>query len=271
MLPAMQQLFSSWAGIRGGRHSLIDVVELLEQEKTDSLCMNLEHSISFQTAIELKNVSFSYDQNSPWVLKNLNVRIPKGARVGIMGPTGAGKSTFLDILMGLLEPTDGSLLIDNLEITSLNNRGWQMKLAHVPQSIFLADTTIEQNIAFGVPLEKINSQLVLDAAKRAQLSETINSWKDGYKTLVGERGIKLSGGQRQRIGIARAFYKQADVIIFDEATSALDADTEKAVMDTIESISKDTTLIVVAHRLSTLAMCDQRYKFTNGEMLRVLE
>jgi ABC-type multidrug transport system fused ATPase/permease subunit len=264
MLPAMQQLFSSWAGIRGGKYSLIDVVELLEQEKSGSLCMNLENSISFQNAIELKDVSFRYDSNSPWVLKNLNIKIPKGSRVGIMGPTGGGKSTFLDILMGLLEPTDGSLLIDDLEITSLNNRAWQMQLAHVPQSIFLNDATIEQNIAFGVPTEKINSQLVRDAAKKAQLSETINSWKDEYKTMVGERGVRLSGGQRQRIGIARAFYKQANVIIFDEATSALDNDTEKAVMDAIESISKDITLIVVAHRLSTLDFCDEIIKIDSG-------
>ena len=159
--------------------------------------------------------------------------------------------------MGLLQPTEGALDIDGVPITPGNNRAWQAHIAHVPQAIFLADSSIEENIAFGVPKDQIDHQRVRQAAQQAQIADSIESWPKQYQTFVGERGIRLSGGQCQRIGIARALYKQADVIIFDEATSALDNETEQAVMQAIEGLSNDLTLLIIAHRLSTLKNCTQ--------------
>jgi ATP-binding cassette subfamily B protein len=170
--------------------------------------------------------------------------------------------------MALLEPNDGTLEVDGQAITPSNHRSWRAHIAHVPQAIFLSDSSIQENIAFGVPKDKINHQHVRLAAQQAQISETIETWPKKYETLVGERGIRLSGGQRQRIGIARALYKQADVIVFDEATSALDNETELAVMEAIESLSKDLTILIVAHRLSTLKKCTQIVELKNGSVFR---
>ena len=191
------------------------------------------------------------------MLKNLELTIPKGGRIGLIGVTGSGKSTMIDIVMGLLQPTLGSIEIDGQSITPNNHRAWQAHIAHVPQAIFLADCTISENIAFGVCKDQIDQIRVRHAAQLAQLSDTIESWHAQYDTLVGERGIRLSGGQRQRIGIARALYKQPNVIIFDEATSALDNETELDVMQAIENLGDDLTLIFIAHRLTTLKNCTQ--------------
>jgi ATP-binding cassette subfamily B protein len=170
--------------------------------------------------------------------------------------------------MGLLQPTDGTLEIDGQPVTPTNNRAWQAHIAHVPQAIFLADSTIEENIAFGVPIDQIDPQRVRQAAQQAQIANSIESWPKQYRTFVGERGIRLSGGQRQRIGIARALYKQADVIIFDEATSALDNETEEAVMQAIEGLSKDLTVLIIAHRLTTLKNCTQIVELGEGGIKR---
>ena len=159
--------------------------------------------------------------------------------------------------MGLLQPTNGTLAVDGLSISPGNHRAWQAHIAHVPQAIFLADSTIEENIAFGVPRAEINQERVREAAQQAQIADIIETWHKQYQTVVGERGIRLSGGQRQRIGIARALYKQANVIIFDEATSALDNETESDVMKAIESLSDDLTLLIIAHRVTTLKNCTQ--------------
>jgi ATP-binding cassette subfamily B protein len=202
-------------------------------------------------------------------LINLSLTIPKGSRVGFIGTTGAGKSTLLDILMGLLRPSSGSLEIDHQIITEANHRAWQMHIAHVPQTIFLADSTIEENIAFGVRRDKIDYNRVRQAARQAQISETIETWPEKYQTCVGERGVRLSGGQRQRIGIARALYKQADLIIFDEATSALDRETEQAVMQAIDGLSDDLTILIIAHRLTTLQNCTQIVELADGTIARV--
>jgi ATP-binding cassette subfamily B protein len=191
------------------------------------------------------------------VLNNFDLVIAKGSRIGFIGTTGSGKSTLIDIVMGLLQPTQGALEIDGHPITTANHRAWQAHIAHVPQAIFLADSSIEENIAFGVPKEHIDPQRVRQAARQAQIADIIESWPEQFQTFVGERGIRLSGGQRQRIGIARALYKRADVIIFDEATSALDNDTEQAVMDAIEGLSEGLTILIIAHRLSTLRNCTQ--------------
>lgn len=213
-------------------------------------------------------MSFRYIDQTPWVLRDINLEIPKGARVGFIGTTGSGKSTLLDILMALLRPGKGSLAIDGTIITEQNFRSWQAHIAHVPQSIFLADITIAENIAFGVPPEQIDYERVEQAAEQAQIAKTIESWEKGYNTFVGERGVRLSGGQRQRIGTARALYKQADVIVFDEATSAFDNQTEAAVMDAIDAVDSDTTVVMVAHRISTLKACYVICELEKGQIKR---
>jgi ATP-binding cassette, subfamily B, bacterial PglK len=215
----------------------------------------------------LKQLSFRYGPHSPWVLSELSLVIPKGSQVGFIGTTGSGKSTLLDIVMGLLQPTHGELEIDGQAVTLANYRAWQAHIAHVPQSIFLSDSSIEENIAFGVPKSEIDVERVRGVARQAQLADIIDTWPKGYQTVVGERGVRLSGGQRQRIGIARALYKRADVIIFDEATSALDDKTEHSVMEAIEALPGDLTVLIVAHRLSTLKNCTQVVELAGGGVI----
>lgn len=255
LLPVLQQAYSSWSSIRGGQVSLQDALVLLDQPLPDFADQQEARPLPFRQQIFLNQISFRYTSQTSWILKSLDLTIVKGSRVGIVGSTGSGKSTLLDILMGLLQPNIGMMEIDGQPVTPGNCRNWQAHIAHVPQAIFLADSTIEENIAFGEPKVNINKERVRLAASQAQMADIIETWPKQYQTLVGERGIRLSGGQRQRIGIARALYKQADVIIFDEATSALDNETELAVMQAIEGLSKDLTLVIVAHRLSTLKNC----------------
>lgn len=268
LLPVLQQAYGSWIQINSGRSSLKDTLQLLEQPLPSYTSQQVTKLPFFQS-INLIGLGFRYAEQEPFVLKDLNLNISKGSRIGFIGATGSGKSTLLDILMGLLQPTNGCLEIDGRPITPLNNRAWQTHIAHVPQTIFLADGSIEENIAFGVPCDQIDHARVQRAARQAQIAETIESWPKKYQTFVGERGIRLSGGQRQRIGIARALYKEADVIIFDEATSALDSETEYAVMKAIEGLSSDLTLLIIAHRLSTLKNCTQIVEIGYGEIKRV--
>jgi ATP-binding cassette subfamily B protein len=256
LLPVLQQAYGSWTSIQGGQASLQDTLDLLDQPIPD-YADKPANPLCFKHNISLKQLSFRYSSQTPYVLKQLNLTIGKGSRVGFIGTTGSGKSTLLDIIMGLLQPTNGTLEVDGQPITPLNYRAWQAHIAHVPQAIFLADSSIEENIAFGIPKDQIDPQRVRRAAQQAQIADDIESWPNKYQTFVGERGIRLSGGQRQRIGIARALYKQADVIIFDEATSALDNETEQAVMQAIESLSKELTILIIAHRISTLENCSQ--------------
>ena len=264
LLPVLQQAYGSWTQINGGQASLQDTLELLDQPLPDYADQPAAQPLHFKHNISLKQLAFRYSPQTPYVLKQLNLTIAKGSRVGFIGTTGSGKSTLLDIVMGLLQPTDGTLEIDGEPVTPGNNRAWQAHIAHVPQAIFLADSSIEENIAFGVPIDQIDPQRVRQAAQQAQIADSIESWPKQYQTFVGERGIRLSGGQRQRIGIARALYKQADVIIFDEATSALDNETEQAVMEAIEGLSEDLTLLIIAHRLTTLKNCTQIVELGEG-------
>jgi ABC-type multidrug transport system fused ATPase/permease subunit len=180
------------------------------------------------------------------VINQLTAEFPKGAEVGIVGSTRSGKSTAVDLLMGLLDPTHGTILVDGHPVDGPLKRAWQRTIAHVPQAVFLSDATLAENIAFGVPPADIDHARVRDAARRAQIADFIESTEIGYDALVGERGVRLSGGQRQRIGIARALYKRASVLIFDEATSALDTVTEQAVMDSIEGLDDDLTILIIA-------------------------
>ena len=257
LLPVLQQAYGSWTQITSGLISLQDTLDLLDQPLPDYANKPAVPPISFKQSIRLSQIGFRYDDQGLFVLKQLNLTLAKGSRVGFIGTTGAGKSTLLDIIMGLLTPTEGTLEIDGQKITLDNHRAWQAHIAHVPQDIFLSDGTVEENIAFGIPKSKVDHARIKIAAQQAQIAETVESWPKQYQTLVGERGIRLSGGQRQRIGIARALYKRADVIIFDEATSSLDTDTERAVMQAIESLSSDLTLLIIAHRLTTLKNCTQ--------------
>jgi ATP-binding cassette subfamily B protein len=270
LLPVLQQAYGAWAQINSGQASLKDTIELLDQPLPDCANQSITQ-LPFNQNIILRQLSFRYSEQAPYVLNQLNLTITKGSRVGFIGTTGSGKSTLLDIVMGLLHPTNGLLEIDGQPINSSNQRAWQSHIAHVPQVIFLADTTIEENIAFGIPRDQIDFSRVKKAAQQAQISQSIESWPKQYLTFVGERGIRLSGGQRQRIGIARALYKQADVIIFDEATSALDGETEQAVMQAIESLSKELTLLIIAHRLSTLKSCTQIVELSDGNIKRTCE
>ncbi len=269
LLPQLQQAYSSWSSIRMAQSSLGDALKLLDQPLPSFSNLQKSNDIKFQESIFLNDLWFKYSNKNSWVIKNLSLTIKKGSRIGFIGATGCGKSTLLDIVMGLLQPTKGELKIDGKLITASNSWRWQKHIAHVPQNIFLADSTIEENIAFGVPFEKIDYSRVRLAAQQANIEDVIESWPDKYKTLVGERGIRLSGGQRQRIGIARALYKQADVIIFDEATSSLDSDTEENVMSAIESLSKNLTLLIVAHRLTTLKKCTSIVELAEGNIKRV--
>jgi ATP-binding cassette subfamily B protein len=223
--------------------------------------------LSFGDAIRFESVCFRYGSDGPWVLDGLSLAIPKGARIGFVGTTGSGKSTTLDLLMGLLEPASGQILVDGAPVNGERRRAWQRTIAHVPQSIYLADTTVAENIAFGVPREAIDPERVRQAARQAQIAEFIESRPDGYQAFVGERGIRLSGGQRQRIGIARALYKQATVLVFDEATSALDNATEQAVMDAIENLDRELTILIIAHRLSTVQRCDTIIELEHGRVV----
>jgi ATP-binding cassette subfamily B protein len=268
-LPVLQQAYSSWTSIRINQASLQDTLDLLDQPLPSYAFQLATQQLPFNHSISLRQIDFRYNQQTPFVLKQINLTIAKGSRVGIIGTTGSGKSTLLDIVMGLLQPTGGVLIIDDEIVTSVNQRSWQAHIAHVPQAIFLADSTIEENIAFGVPKNQIDHRRVRQAAQQAQLTESIQKWPDKYQTYVGERGIRLSGGQRQRIGIARALYKQADVIIFDEATSALDNETEQAVMQSIESLSKDLTILIIAHRLTTIKNCTQIIELDDGVIKKI--
>ena len=268
MLPNLQQVFFNITTIRSSHDSISDALDLLEQPLPRVQRFEAAAPLPFDREICLDSVAFKYGPDLPWVLQDINLRIPKGARIGLIGTTGSGKSSLLDILMGLLQPSEGLLRIDDEVISASNLRAWQAQLAHVPQSIFLADVSVAENIAFGQHPSQIDMERVRKAAGQAQIAQTIESWPQGYRTRVGERGLRLSGGQRQRIGIARALYKRARVLVLDEATSALDTRTENAVMDAMQSLGRDLTVLMVAHRLTTLRGCDTIIELEHGRLKR---
>lgn len=268
LLPILQQIYASWVSIFGCSALLRDILFYLKKTLPAHSTLSKTTLIKFDNYIKLENVNFRYTKKGLKVIDNLSYKIHKGEKIGLIGITGSGKSTFVDILMGLLIPQDGKISIDNQVLTSRNYRSWQRHISHVPQNIFLADSTILENIAFGAPSDEIDHNLVYECAKKAQISRTIESWPLKYNTLVGERGIRLSGGQKQRIGIARALYKQRDVIIFDEATSALDNKTEQKVMDSIFELNPNITIFIIAHRLTTLKKCSQVIELEEGKILR---
>ena len=270
LLPALQNSYVSYTTIKGSQASFNDILSLLKQELPDFANLATPNPTPFNNEIRLEKLSFRYNENSPWVLKDISLSIKKNQCIGFIGTTGKGKSTLLDIIMGLLSPTSGDLRIDDKLVNKSNAREWQARIAHVPQTIYLSDSSIEENIAFGIPLDLIDQEQVRKAAQIAQIEDLINTWEDGYKTRVGERGVKISGGQRQRIGIARAIYKKVDVLILDEATSALDFMTEQAVMRSIIKARNNLTILVIAHRLTTLKECDMIVKLESENQLSLL-
>ena len=266
LLPIMQQIYGNWSSIIGSKASLIDVIKLLNQPMPEVKPVNHRDAFPFNKEINFKNISFSYSPKSKNILDSLDICLTKGSKVGLIGETGSGKSTFLDILMGLLEPKEGAIHVDNEIVTHNNLHKLHSLIAHVPQHIYLADTSIAKNIAFGVNEEDIDYSLLKKVADEALVTKFLNEQEHDLSHLVGERGIRLSGGQRQRIGIARALYKRSGLIIFDEATSSLDENTEREIMKTIYSLDESLTIVLVAHRISTLKECDEIYEMENGSL-----
>ena len=259
LLPQIQLIYTSWAGLKSKFASLKDVLEELEISKINYPTFPKDN-IKFKKNIIFKDVFFSYgkNDNSKFVLKNINLTLKQGQHIGVFGETGSGKSTFLDILMGLLTVNRGKLLIDNEDILSKKSAlKWTLNFAHVPQNVFLTDATIAENIAFGHSLNEINIENIMKAAKIAHIYDFIKESKNGFYTVVGERGVKLSGGQKQRIAIARAIYQNKKILVLDEATSALDENTEKNIMNSISKHCRDMTIVMVTHRISSLKHCDR--------------
>lgn len=267
LLPALQQAYAAWAAIVGSQASLADTLGMLERPLPPAAFEPPPAPLAFEREIRFKGVRFRYAPDGPWVLDGLDLVVPKGARVGFVGPTGGGKSTTLDLLMGLLEPTEGEVLVDGRPLAGTAVRAWQRTLAHVPQSVFLADASFAENIAFGAPPAAVDMDRVREAARSARIADFIEGGPEGYGAKVGERGVRLSGGQRQRIGIARALYKKASVLVFDEATSALDSATEKAVMEAVAGLGPEITVLIIAHRLSTVRQCGNIVELSAGRVV----
>lgn len=269
LLPAFQQVYSGVSEIRGNLAAFDNLEpDLIASREDDQAALTKKPgSLAPKHEIRLEDVTFHYPDATEPALEGLSIEIPVNNVIGLVGSSGSGKSTAIDILLGLIEPESGSLQVDGEIITADKKRAWQNGIGFVPQAIFLADSSIRENIAFGVPPEQIDEKSVLRAAKMAHLEELLIEMPDGLDTRVGERGIQLSGGQRQRIGIARALYDDADVLVLDEATSALDGITEKLVMDAIHDFAGKKTIIMIAHRLATVKQCDCIYLLEQGQVV----
>ena len=266
ILPALQQIFFSVAQLKFMKSSIEKLQEDLESLQKPNLQIN-NSDLKFEKKIKLNNVSYLYPKTSKPILKDINLEIDANSTVGFIGTTGSGKTTLIDVILGLLDVHTGSIEIDNQLISHKNVRLWQKFIGYVPQNIYLKNDTIAKNIAFGVREENIDIEIIETVAKIANLHNYVSNLPKKYQTVVGERGIKLSGGERQRIGIARALYHRPKVLILDEATSALDTETEKAVMKEIYSLNKKTTILIIAHRLNTVKNCDEIFKLENGKLI----
>ena len=268
LLPTFQAMYSSWAFIKGTESEQKAIFNILNL-KTSKITTSKD-KLFFNREIKLQSVNFKYEKSKHLIINSLNLNIKKGERIGLVGKTGSGKSTLIDIIMGLIEPNSGKLFIDNIDLhktpNSENLYSWRDLIAHVPQNIFLKDASIAENIALGYKYGEIDFEKLSYVCKQAQLNHYIDNCHNGYSEIVGERGIRLSGGQRQRIAIARALYKNKKVLVFDEATSALDSNTEIGIMNSLDLLSRDLTLILIAHRLSTLKSCDKIFKLENGKL-----
>lgn len=265
LMPAFQLIYSSYTQLRFANSTL----NLLHKDATNLKAVEpkIFDSVLLKKSIKLKNIHFTYRNSKSLALKDISINIAAKSMVAFVGATGSGKTTIVDIILGLLEPQQGTLMVDGMVIDSSNRHQWQKNIGYVPQSIYLIDGTVSSNIAIGVESEDINHTSVERAAKIARLHDfVINELPNGYNTTVGERGVRLSGGQRQRIGIARALYNNPELLVFDEATSALDNLTERAVMEEIKNIGKEITIIIIAHRLNTILECDNIFLLEKGEL-----
>ncbi len=273
LLPFAQRIYEGITLPRLAKSRLINLIEILENPP-DKIRKNKKNEklINFKKTLELKNISFKYDKNGPLILDKVNLKIKKGEKIGFIGKTGSGKSTLLDLIMGLIEPNSGKILIDDVSLFGRESyrikNFWQNLFMHVPQNIFLSDSSIAENIAFGFKKENIDFQKIQEVAAKAQINDFIQTSLKGLNTLVGERGVRLSGGQRQRIGIARALYKNHNVIFLDEATSALDEDTENKIMNAFNYLGPDVTIIIITHRLNTLKFCNRVFEIKDGKLIK---
>ncbi len=266
LLPLIQQVYSGWANINGNLMVLKDVVNLVNTKAKPRSKM-LSEKIDFNSEISLRNIYFKYQNSKKTILKDIDFSIKKGEKVGIIGKTGSGKSTLADLIMSFLQPSEGKFFVDDVEINSSNKNVWQSMVANVPQSIFLIDGTILENITLNrdLPIDKTLEKV----CKQARLSDFINSLPNGLETSIGERGIRLSGGQIQRIGIARALYKNPSILILDEATSSLDNVTEKEIIESIDCLDDQLTIITIAHRLTTLSFCNKIVQMDQGIVAKI--
>ena len=267
LLPSVNKILNSLQTISFA----VPIINILHREvilvnQNENSKYILDKTLEFNNYIAIKNLSYQYDKSDKLVLNNINIQIKKGELVGIIGKTGSGKSTLINLLIGLLKPTNGDILIDNLSIYT-NTTSWQKSIGYVPQNIYLTDDTIKNNIAFGIENENIDDNKINNAIKLAQLENYISNLENGIDTIVGERGVKISGGERQRIGIARALYNNPPILILDEATSSLDIKTESEFMLAINNLHKLKTIVIIAHRLSTIEKCDVVYEVKNTEIL----
>ena len=271
ILPLINTLYQNLTVFKGNIYQVNEVVNILtkyeEKEKLKTLV--IEQKIKFNNLISFKNVNFSYKDSKEYILEDINFEIKKGSKVGIIGKSGEGKSTLLDLLMGLLEPKSGAIYIDGIKLSSSTISSWQSKISHVPQRLFLSDSSFLENIALGKLTKDIDFQKVESVSKKARLHDFITNFNKGYYEQVGERGIKLSGGQIQRVGLARSLYKNSEVIIFDEATNSLDIETERLIMKELYSLDKNLTIIIVAHRLDTLSQCDLIFEVKKKKIIKI--
>lgn len=270
LLPAFQQIYSSISTIKGNIVAFDYIKDDLiasQQQDANTDTQPTTKQLEVRYNIILENVEFTYPNKEKPALKSVNLNIKANTVVGIVGPSGSGKSTLIDLLLGLINPQSGELKVDGVNITVENLQEWQNAIGFVPQSIFLSEGSIAENVAFGIPKENIDKEKVKHAIKLAHLEELVSSMSKGIDTKVGERGVQLSGGQRQRIGIARALYNDANILVFDEATSALDGISEKMIMDAIHDFSGQKTIIMVAHRLKTVEKCDIIHLIQDGKVL----
>ena len=256
-LPSVNNIYLLSINFKGYIPTVKSFLDILARDHNVKIEKYINKPLVFNKSIKIDNVFFKYNENQPFILKNLNFEIIKGEKILIKGETGSGKSTLANIVSGLFSPSMGTILVDNVEINASNIRNWQRNISIVPQTVFLNDATILENIAIAQHKDEINLEKAKNSAKTAQIEKFINTLPSNYYERVGERGVKLSGGQRQRIGIARALYRGANLIILDEPTNALDHETETLVMDSITNLSKEITLIMISHSNSSLKYFDK--------------
>lgn len=269
LLPALQLAFSSISKVRHNMPSLDLLYDDLILSKNYTPAKEEPTGMRFEKSIQVSELSFAYENAKSEVLQNLNLTIQKGATVAFVGPTGSGKTTLIDVLTGLLQPTGGEILVDDVRLTVANIDGWQKRIAYVPQEVFLYDDTVKANIAFGAGNEEVDLDRLDQAMKMAEIFDLVyDELPKGIETMVGEQGVRLSGGQRQRIGLARALYRNPSVLILDEATSALDNITEKNISSSLKTLPQNLTIIVIAHRLSTVRDADTIFLLENGKIIQ---